>query len=380
MFRVNDNPDVKVKATLRAGTQPGTTDVDLSVTERFPIHLSGFYDNLGRRLIGTQRGGLMVANNNFTGIGDRTLTVLSWTGRSFGVTNHYEIPLGKSATKIGFDYAHSRLKLGKEFEELKVRGRATIYTPYISHEFYTSDNLRVSADLPFDFVNLRTTILGEDFTEDRLRVLRPSFTMEQFDRYGSTYFRNEFGIGLNIFSATTGNESEASRAGAGSKFFRYTGFLTRTQRLPLGTYGVFRAITQLSPDRLVSNEQLQIGGAFTVRGYKEGRLIGDNGLVLSSEWRIPAFVFPKTWKIPNTSYVLRDNIQAVTFADFGASWTNRPAPGIGASDYIFGIGVGVRARLTRFMVARVDMGIPLLRQWPDNNRPRLHFGLQSELF
>jgi hemolysin activation/secretion protein len=385
MIRINDNPDMQVKATLKAGEQEGTTDVELDVTDRFPLHVTPFYDNLGRRLIGEQRGGLNVAHNNVTGFGDRNLTSLNWSRRSFGVVNHYEMPLGKSGTKIGFDYGYSTLTLGGDFKELDVRGTAKVYSPFISHEFYTSDTLRISADLPFDFVNLKTTILGEDFNEDRLRVLRPSFTMESYDRWGNTFFRNEFGVGVNLFNATLGNTNSVSRQGAGSKFFRYTGFLTRTQKLPLGTYGVFRAITQLSPDRLVSNEQLQVGGAFTVRGYREGLLIGDSGLVLSGEWRVPFFVVPKSWKIPMTDYSLRENLQFVSFTDFGSSWTNRPAPGLGGSEYIMGVGMGIRARLTRFVVGRVDFAWPLLR--PDrqpgvnpHNHPRLHFGLQSELF
>lgn len=385
MVRINENPDVKVKATLKAGSKLGTTDVELSVTDHFPVHVTPFYDNLGRQSIGIQRGGLNFAHNNVTGFGDRSLASVNWTRRSFGVVNHYEMPLGKSGAKVGMDYGYSTLKLGGDFEDLDVRGTAKIYSPFISQEFYNSDSLRITGELPFDFVNLKTTILDDPFSEDRVRLFRPGLNIESYDRWGNTFIRNELGIGVNLFNATLGNTSLASRQGAGSKFFRYTGFLTRAQRLPFGTYGIFRAISQLSPDRLVSNEQMQVGGAFTVRGYREGLLIGDSGLVLSGEWRVPFFLFPKTWKIPKTSYVLRDNVQFVSFADYGSSWTNRPAPGVPRSEYILGVGMGLRAKLTKFIVGRVDFGFPLLR--PDrvpginpHNHPRLHFGLQSEIF
>lgn len=378
--QINTNPDIVVKATLKSGTEAGKTDVELHVTDQFPVHLTPFYDNLGRRFIGTQRGGFTVTNNNFSGFGDKTSTSLNWSRRSFGVVNHYELPLGRtSRTRIGFDYAYSSLRLGKELLPLHIKGRATLYTPFISHDIFTSERYKVSVDLPFDFVNLRTNILGEEFSRDRLRVLRPAINFQEFDRTGTTYFRNEFGVGMNILGATTGHEASASRAGAGSKFFRWTAFLTRTQKLPLGTYGILRLISQLSPDRLVSNEQLQVGGAFTIRGYKEGRVIGDNGLIVSGEWRAPAVFFPKGLKIPMTGYELRKNVQMVSFTDFGGSWTNRPTPGIGKSEYLLGVGVGLRARLTRFLTGRVDIGTPLLRQAPDNCRPRLHFGLQSDI-
>ncbi|MBY0402590.1 MAG: hypothetical protein K2X66_01730, partial [Cyanobacteria bacterium] len=348
LLLINENPDMKVKATLKAGTDPGTTDVDLNVTERHYFHVSPYWDNLGRRLIGTQRFGLTMTNNNVSGFGDKMITSANISRRAFGVTNRYEVPLGRTGTRLGFDYGYNRLTIGKEFALLKVKGHANYYSPYLSHTFYTSDNFKVSMDLPLIFIDSKTSFLTQE-QEDRTRLLQPALNLESYDKYGATYFRNEFGVGINLFGATTGHESFVSRAGAGSKFFRWTSYLTRTQRLPFGTYAVIRATAQLSPDKLVSAQQYQVGGAFTVRGYKEGRVIGDNAMLLSSEWRVPFFLAPKSLKIPFTNYVIRDNVQMVAFSDFGASWINRPSPGLKPNSFLYGIGCGVRARLTQYV-------------------------------
>jgi hemolysin activation/secretion protein len=130
---------------------------------------------------------------------------------------------------------------------------------------------------------------------------------------------------------------------------------------------------------LVSAEQFQAGGAFTVRGYREGQVVGDSGIVLSGEWRVPAFIIPKTWKIPHTEYILRDNVQFVSFVDYGGINVNRPAAGVNRNDNLLGVGIGLRAKLTRFVTGRLDLAFPLFSQL-DDNAARLHFGIESNIF
>ena len=161
--------------------------------------------------------------------------------------------------------------------------------------------------------------------------------------------------------------------------------ISRVQRLPWQTYGIFRAFGQFSPDSLLSLEQFQLGGNATVRGYKEGRLIGDTGIAVSGEWRIPCRFIPPTINV--FGYNLRNNLELVTFTDFGYVAENNAFNGVNTTlgqvesgAFAWGAGVGVRAKLTRLFNARMDLGIPLLKQQPDANGVRIHFGLESRLF
>ncbi len=377
--RLNENPDRNVRAVLKPGEQTGETDVELQIRDQFPFHVGLSFDNLGRRVLGNNRAGLRLTHNNVLGFGDSFLSSLSFTRRSFGLVNRYQVPIGDHGTKVGFDHAYSRLRLGEEFEPLDIVGRASTYSPFIMQDFINTDKYKLYADVAFDMKQMDTDFSGTDLNRDQVRVLRPGINFEEYDRFGRTFMRHELGWGLDVFGATDDDEPTASRAGAGGQFIRYTGSLIRTQIMPWNTFGIFRVIGQLTPDRLVSAEQFQVGGAFTVRGYKEGQITADNGLLVSAEWRAPFFLFPKTWKLPGTDYILRDNVQLVSFLDYGNGFNIRPIAGESRSEHVLGTGLGLRARLTRFLTARVDVGVPLFQQ-PNNDGPRIHFGLQTDLY
>jgi hemolysin activation/secretion protein len=380
---LNNNPDRNVQAKLKPGAETGETDVEFVITDRLPSHMDLSYDNLGRRLIGKERYGLRYVNNNVLGQGDTFVSSLSFTAHTQGVVNHYEIPINNKGTTLGFDQAWSQLRLGKEFSALNIKGNATTYTPYISQSLINREKTKLSADLAFDFKQMDTNSRNGDVSHDLLRIVRPSINLELYDKWGRTYIRNEFAIGLDALGGTSGiasNTIQPSRVGAGSKAFRWTPTIIRTQRLPWNSYGIFRALGQWSPDRLVSAEQFQAGGAFSVRGYPEGQIIGDNGYLLSGEWRVPAFFIPKSAhiKLFKSTVYLRSNTQFVTFADFAHTMTNRRATGSAANNHILGAGFGLRIQLTKYMTARFDYAWPLLDQ-PGITSPRLHFGLSSSI-
>lgn len=393
--RINRNPDLQVAAVLKAGQNLDETDIELRPTyENHPYHIKLNWDNLGRYQIGKKRLGITTTHNNLLGFGDQISNTLAWTRRSFSTVTGYKVPVGAHGTTLNFDHAHSRLDLGEDaIAQLNVQADVNIYSPYVSQELINTQNHLLSADLGLDFKNVNTKGNGLKFL-DRVRNLRAALNYEGNDSTGRTFLNNEVAIGIDWLGGRNSllrqNSTPLSRNNAGSQFVRVTSALTRVQRMPFGTFGVFRALGQYTPDRLPPIEQFQVGGAYTVRGYTEGELIGDQGFVLSGEWHIPFFIVPSSWTIPGTQYGLRDNIQFVTFTDFGATYTHNALPGERTNEYAWGVGVGLRAKLTELLTARVDLGVPLLRQPsefgltdPSKNRqanPRLHFGLETQLF
>lgn len=382
--RLNENPDLVLQATLKAGKEPGDTEVVLTPRhESFFLHVTPFMDNLGRSVIGNNRYGFSVNNNNTFGMGDTSFSSPYWTKRSFGIINGYELPLGAHGTKIGFANAHTQFKL--EQQGFDLAGRSNVNTPYISQELYRSESLILSTELGLAIKNSDFKVDETLISQDKVRVLTSALNLQTFDRWGRSYIRNELAFGLNIFNATEKNNALASRSGAGSKFFRYTSSVSRLQKMPFGTYAILKIQGQATPDRLFSLEQMQIGGSASVRGYQEGRLIGDKGFSASVEWRAPLRFLPESFKVGR--YKLNQNLELVTFFDAGGVFSSNASYGVNAQSgklqshgYLMGTGVGLRARLTRLLAARIDVGFPLIKQQPDQDSARIHFGIESRLF
>ncbi len=127
--RINENPDLEVGAILSPGEKPGQTKVELApTTDKFPVHVSAFYDNLGRANVGRQRAGLTLSHNNLLGFGDKFYTSVGWARNSFTELMGYELPIGSHGTKIGVSQAHSNYDFNVGSNN--VRGHANIVNVY----------------------------------------------------------------------------------------------------------------------------------------------------------------------------------------------------------------------------------------------------------
>jgi hemolysin activation/secretion protein len=387
LILLDETPDLDLKMILTPGQEASETDVELALGAKRPYHLRLSFDNLGRDLIGTERLGATLTHNNVLGFGD-ALTLGGGLSRGSQALNAgYTVPIGPYGTQLGGQAAYSWLKLGGPLKAANIQGKASIYSVFLRQPLWTRERLRVSADAGLDFKQLDTDFSHADLFRDQLRVGHVALNLDEFDNHGRTLLRTEVAAGFDIFGATTGNSvfstggTSSRPGGAGSQFIRVTPSITRLQRFPRGITGLFRLQGQYSPNSLVSSEQIQAGGAYTVRGYREGTLIGDSGLVGSAEFRFPLFFLPKDTMMPWAHDVSwRDAIQLVAFTDMGMTFVNRPAPGVDANDVLWSAGLGLRAMLSKSITARVDVGMPILTQPGNQNSPRIHFGFETQLF
>jgi hemolysin activation/secretion protein len=381
---INENPDIFVKAQLKPGEKSGTSRISLETISRFPLHVTPFWDNLGRENIGFQRYGVTVTHNNLTGLGD--INTLSWntSKRAQAIINQYSLPVGPYGTQLGLDFAYSKVRLGGELKPLEIVSSSRVVSPAIRQALWKNDRFGVNTELAFDFKDLNTNLLGNRFQSDQVRIIRPSVSGYLNDRSGRINWNQEIGIGIPGFGGSTGDSGLASKPGSGTRFLRLNGTVTRIQKLPLGTTGVLRARYQYSPDRLLSVEQFQAGGAFTVRGYREGNSIGDSGYVFNAELYTPLLFFikptTKIRRLQNIRRLVNSRIQVVGFSDMAQLYTNRPKSGEFRRTKLMSYGVGLRLQLNRYLVLRTDVGFPIFRQSGIVNNPRFHFGLQSTLF
>src|SRR5262249_50682184 len=125
-------------------------------------------------------------------------------------------------------------------------------------------------------------------------------------------FRSTFSLGLDILDAT---DNGTDRDG---QFFTWTGLAQYLHRLRNSPHQLLlNASAQFAHDPLLSPEQFGIGGANTVRGYRENQIVRDSGVVTSAEFQYAVL----------TSKSGDPTLQLAPFFDFGAGWNvGAPTP------------------------------------------------------
>lgn len=360
-----------VKAFMSAGDRPGRTDIKIRMAEKQPFQIAGVTDNQGRPFIGIYRAGVDFRNDSVTGNGDR----FSGTWRTGANTQvgmgSYTLPLNRFGTELSTSAAFSRVNV-----ILPVQNPPDI----VGKSFTTSITLAQPLDrdrhfvLDSSFMWSRVTSLfdGDQTSLTDVRALQTGLSFNRYDKWGRTFNRLQSTVALGGIGGT-------------AQFWKVENYFNRVFFLPHSNVLLLRGSAQMTPDPLPSSQQTQIGGENTVRGYTEGLLIGDRGINLGIENRFP---------IPGLRRLnpwLGSRLQLALFYDYGRVWLDSKNPGYqkGVSTspqrtILQGAGFGLRAQITRFMQAFIDVGFGLnnRKEIEPQHQPtaRIHFGIRSELF
>ncbi|OGI21974.1 MAG: hypothetical protein A2287_06470 [Candidatus Melainabacteria bacterium RIFOXYA12_FULL_32_12] len=360
--------DVKLKARVRKGEEFGTSDITLEVEERNPYHLGFNFDNTGRDTVGVLKGGVNVQHDSVLGFRDR-LTASYGRARSTNtVSTSYSLPVGHSGLRVGGAFGYGGIGISKGvLKDLNIEGKSFSYSGFASMPMVNTKRFTLGTSASFNAKKITTYLDGQSFSEvlgipsTQIRTVVFSLNAVERDKYGQWMHNSDFHTGLELF-------------GGKEKFYKYTGSLIRLQRLGQKSLLILKAATQFADDELPSAEQYGIGGAYSVRGYSEGILSGDNGYLFGGELRVPIFLLPE--KIGNLK--IRDNIQGVAFAETAGAF---PEDYVRSSQTLTSVGLGIRANLTKYLTGRVDYGFGLAANREDDQPlARLHFSIESSPF
>ncbi|MEE9534559.1 MAG: ShlB/FhaC/HecB family hemolysin secretion/activation protein, partial [Acidimicrobiia bacterium] len=225
------------------------------------------------------------------------------------------------------------------FEPLDIEGDSEIYGFTLRHPFYRTLDQEFAVALTGEIVSSETSLLGRPFSfnpgaqngESDITALR--FGLEWVRRSQTQVFaaRSRFSVGIDALGATVNDDPSVPDG----QFFAWLGQFQWARRW--GVWGIetlFRTTLQLANDPLFPLEQIEVGGRYTVRGYRENQLVRDNAFLASLETRIPV-IRDKPWA---------DFVQIVPFVDFGQAWnTKTPTPD---PQNLASIGLGLRWAVT----------------------------------
>jgi hemolysin activation/secretion protein len=260
-------------------------------------------------------------------------------------------------------YQEAENWLGGYAYRIPLPGIGKIFNHNASTRF---DFRRSSSDLL-----IGSTPVTEDLTDTFQWAIGYDFTVN--DAWGVTQLKMEM---VGSPGGITGrNDSEAydnSRRFADSRYTFYKLEARRQTKLPFD-FSLITAFTgQRADSNLLSNEQMNIGGYNTVRGYTENEVRGDEGYYTNIELRTPSVSFGELFGYPS----FKDGLQFLSFWDYGQVQNRVLLPAENPDAELSSAGFGLRYYVDRYFTLRADYGFQLLDSTFNNRfNSRLHLGI-----
>lgn len=358
---MNRNPFRHVDVIYAAGKEPGTTDIILAVKDRRLFRFYAGTDNTGIESTGEERWYAGVNWGNVFNLGHLFFYQYT-TSTDFhkfqAHTAQYVAPLswGHILTIYGgitFVHAHvpfPGMKNHGNSEQASLR-----YTVPLNQRGFLAQDVIFGGD----FKRTNNTVEFSETTEIfGKNVNLTQFLLEYNGDYRKTRFRIDYDFQVywspgQWIADQSNADYNSLRPGAKNHWVYGKAFCNYLQRLAGETSLYLLIEGQISNQALLPSEQFGLGGYDTVRGYKERQLNFDSAILLSGEFRSPA------WHI---SKCKKDALQLLCFLDYGTGWNHDPSPGEPKHDYLAGVGPGIRYTYDPNLSFRFDWGIKLHRK------------------
>ena len=347
-----DCPGMKVKATLKPGAKPGTSDLVINVVEEKRYEFGIDYNNFGSEYVATHRIGAAAAFNNVFGFGDkfsvRAVTGPDGSGDLIYGRGDYIMPLGHSGVRMGIYFAALSYELDEELEAFDIEGDTEKGGFWFNYPFIRSRYLSIWGDVGFEYHNIKEIFASQTLGLDKLRKAHLGMRLQSADNFfggGITDIDLNYYQGFSgLFGGSKDGDINLVRLQSEPGFYKLVMNYSRYQKLPHNFAALFSITSQFTNSRLPSSEQMHLGGAGTVRGYDMSEFSGDKGFFSTAELRIPLY------------QAGRYGFQLATFVDYGKVVLNDTlvAESSLMESTCLGAGAGFRFSISRFLKLKID--------------------------
>lgn len=334
------------------GESFGSSKLGLRVTESNSI--SGFVgaDSYVAPIFGGTRavGGLTYRNVTSNGDDLNATYFRSTTGEVDGFDVSYQLPLNPMNGQIILRYAPTNANItlqpnNQKFKSSSSTSEITYRQPLLRNsktEFALSFGLSSQSEqTSIDGTGVNTNLAANNgLTQTRIAKFGQEYSNS--DDTGAWSLRSQFNLGVGALGATV---NPAPRPDG--RFFFWQGQVQRVQRFSQNNYAIFQTEVQLSADKLQPNQQFNVGGGQSVRGYRQNVRLGDNGVRLSIEDRL----------VVSRNSAGFANLQLAANADAAQLWSNSGA--IPDGGFLASVGVGAIWEPIPRLVTRLDYALPL---------------------
>ncbi len=311
-----------VQAKLEPTASLGEALLYLNVLEAPRYRISFDLNNANSPSVGEEGIDLNITANNLTGWGDSLVIAGGVTEGSDRQYYRYSIPASSRDDRVSLSYSTSdSLIIEDDFQDLGIDIDGS--SESFSLEYLYPVVKRI--DRQFNIVG------GLDHRKNRIFILgQPGFFLGLEDgkskttswRLGAEWvekslkdvfaFKVTYRQGVDALDATINEQNiPDGEYQAIVSQFQYARLIKDS---PFSGKFVSNGAFQFSDEPLLSMEKFSVGGAQSVRGYRENLLVKDNGWYLNLEYHIPVF--------KNTFSQSKYGLNIVLFFDYGESWNN----------------------------------------------------------
>lgn len=381
---LNSNPDLAANIELRLPKEESEQDkramgVEVKVDETYPFHAILGLDNYSTDAADNWTARATLQRLNLWK-SDHALTVNGFSalnGSLYGGAGSYYIPYEIGSRDAAFTVHGGASKVDSEdvVKYIDVEGDGYFYGAQTSVELLdsTRNSLRLALGVTYRHTK-DGLVLHEDghkypLNKTGVDIIPLSLALMYSSRELDSWMGRNYATleGVCNLGGSDEDEIKAQRAEADKDYW-----LARAQFARIQTVGgqfdaekgwsgrsmVFAKLdAQYSGGALIPAEQMGVGGANSVRGYKEREYLGDHAIVGTLEYRTPLYLGLVTR--PKGEKAAQDRLQFVAFTDFGGLWREEALPGEEDSEFLWGAGVGLRAAWSDYLQMRLDYAIPL---------------------
>ncbi len=390
--KANTGEDLKVTPILMPGSVLGTTDVELKVTDYFPLHGSLELNNRSSHDTSSLRlNGVIHYDNLWQSEHSLTLQYQASpqdTSEVKAFASSYVLPAPWDADNILALYwvwSDSQTAFGEGYQMI---GKGNVYglqyvVPLPFYKLYSH-----SITFGLDYKAMKQTqgsVSGTESMKTPVTYLpfNIGYNANLPDMEGTTRFNAGVSTAFRSF-VTHENQFENDRYKSRSDYLITKLGIEREQALPKDAGLYVKLDGQLSSQPLISNEQYSAGGMMNVRGYKESEALGDNALHGTLELRAPD-IFKLSGTTGLTSYISSKGSQdsgtltPYLFYDAAMLTVIDPLPGQDKSLSIEGAGVGVRGNVSRYFQFETDYAVALKKtDQTKKDDKMLHFFIKGQ--
>jgi hemolysin activation/secretion protein len=364
----------RISVKLEPGNQIGGSILNAEVQQAKSFSSEVNLGNGRSQSVGSFQQGVTLRQANLLGLGDQLSVSYDRSKGSHSGNFGYTLPLNAKDGSLSFRYSANGNRIIEErFSDLDITSSSKLYEIKLRQPLVRKPNSEFALSLSGTHYRSENQILGDQPLPGRgsddgglTRITALRFGQEFLHRDAKQVFalQSQVSFGVKALGATINEE------GPDGRFISWRGQGQYARLLGPDSLFSLRGQVQFADRGLAPVEQMSLGGADTVRGYRPNSLLTDNGWLTSAELRLPIARFPKSKTV----------LQLAPFFDMGGGW-NRDGEAV-KPGVLMSTGMGLVLRIGNQFSGRIDYGIPLTstdRNGQSLRQNGIHFSLSYSL-